>query len=491
MRLQEVTKKNYFEQSILFITFILTSLVGILTPFLPNDYLTAIIALSLGIPIIIPAIHSPVKAVSATIILAIIPLTSLLKAVTGSRLAPLTFDLGILIVFILHAIKHTLFHSARIRISELLLFCFLSLALLQIFNPNVPSLQAGVEGFRKFAFMSIAFYLGINMVKSQEVRFFQKILMILSPIISIYGIKQFLTPSSIDYNLINLSTSSQITYLMGGQIRPFSTLPGPFHLGAYLVITSLLSLLIILLTRQAITRTILTTSFVIQIITLFLTRTKGNWVGLGVGIVTSILLLSKTKIAALQRLAFIAFFGAFVNIILITLLPDSRSQALIDAVTAVIMPSEAPTLLFRMDIWRQIIIPAILSKPLLGYGTSSAGEGLGNLYENTSSLYFPSHNLYFKIWLEMGLFGLVLFLAIVSMSLRCGLITLRYSKDINPGDRITLIWGIATISAFLTAGLVIPILDAYPVNYYFWFLLGVLAQSKRGIPNEPGNDSIS
>ena len=41
---------------------------------------------------------------------------------------------------------------------------------------------------------------------------------------------------------------------------------------------------------------------------------------------------------------------------------------------------------------------------------------------------------------------------------------------------ITMQWGMAVVIAFLVSGIVIPTLDAYPTNYYFWFLLGLLSR---------------
>ena len=149
-----------------------------------------------------------------------------------------------------------------------------------------------------------------------------------------------------------------------------------------------------------------------------------------------------------------------------------------DAFSAITNPLQAPTFVYRMELWQETMIPAFQEQPFLGYGTSSAGEGLANLYIGTGSRYFNSHNLYIKILLEMGVVGLFLFLWIVGESLWTGLRQLRGPNNSSPDTTVLLQWGVAGVTAILVSGLVIPNLDAYPVNYYFWLLLGLLSSAK-------------
>jgi O-antigen ligase len=129
-------------------------------------------------------------------------------------------------------------------------------------------------------------------------------------------------------------------------------------------------------------------------------------------------------------------------------------------------------------LWQETIIPAIQKHPWLGYGTSSAGEGLQNLYEGTNALFFYSHNLYIKVLLELGIVGLIAFLWIIGESLWRGLRQLYKPTSIHPQATLLLQWSVAGVMAFLVSGFVIPNLDAYPTNYYFWLLLGFLSRAQ-------------
>jgi len=282
----------------------------------------------------------------------------------------------------------------------------------------------------------------------------------------------------IDYRMIDLATSSSVTYLMGGWIRPFSTTSGPFQLGLYLMISLLLlmALLTKLKLRSSI-RILLIGLFTLQIALLLMTRTKGNWGGFIVGVIVLFILQSRNPIRATLRLASFAVIGGTIIFLLYSLSMGETLAVLDDAIFAITHPLEAPTFIFRIGLWQETVFPALEKQPILGYGTSSAAEGLRNLYLGTNSLYFSSHNLYLKIWLELGIIGLIVFLGIVGSSLWKGFRQLRKSKIKNTEVTVLLQWGIACVIAFLVSGLVIPNLDAYPANYYFWLLLGMLSRA--------------
>jgi O-antigen ligase len=87
-----------------------------------------------------------------------------------------------------------------------------------------------------------------------------------------------------------------------------------------------------------------------------------------------------------------------------------------------------------------------------------------------------SHNLYLKILIELGVVGFLVFFAIVFISLKRGARHLRRQQFVNQRQIMTTIWALAVVFAFFVAGLAVPVLDAYPPNYYFWLVLGILAK---------------
>lgn len=431
-----------------------------------------------GLPLAALVISKRTRNTAVVAMLVLLPLTAILKAITGIRFAPLVFDLGLLLACVLHLGEGLVRGRLRAGPLDLLLLFLWVLALLQMFNPNVPDMQAGIEGFRKFIFMSIAFYISRHLFQMRDFRLFTKSMILFSIPVTLYGIKQFLVMWPIDYRMIELSTSSSVTFLMGGWIRPFSTMSGPFQLGLYLVV--MLPLLLIVLTKtrpKPWVRVLLLVLLGLQIALMLMTRTKGNWGGFLVGVVVLVLLQSRNPIRAAFRLAGLAVVGGLILGLILYVTSGQTRAVMDDAIFAITHPLEAPTFIFRMELWTEEIIPALRAQWLLGYGTSSAGEGLQNLYEGTTAQFFYSHNLYIKVLLELGLIGFLAFLALVGTSIWNGMRYLFRAHNIQPQVAMLVQWGMAVTVAFLIAGVVIATLDAYPANYYFWLLLGVLSRA--------------
>ncbi len=443
---------------------------------LPGRTIILLGVLLIGLPLTALVVSNRTRNIAVVLMLAFLPLTGILKAATGSRFAPFTFDIGLFLACVIHFFASASRDKLRLGTRDVLLFFLWVLAFFEIFNSNVPNLQAGIEGFHKFIYISIAFYIGRHMFRLKDFRLLGKGLLLVSTAVTLYGIKQFFIMWPIDYRMIELAQSSSITFLMGGWIRPFATMSGPFHLGLFLTVTSLLFLSSLDRQNTRLShRPLLVALLVLQILLLLMTRTKGNWAGFIIGVVTLLFLQSRNPFRVIVKVSGFTFLVIAVVLLATQIAPKGALAILDDAIFAGMHPLQAPTLLYRLELWNETIIPAIQTRPLFGYGTSSAGEGLQALYANARSLHFISHNLYIKIWLEMGFVGLIIFLLLVGSSLRNG--THQLFKSTTGETRLFLQWSIAVVIAFLMSGLVIPTLDAYPVNYYFWLLLGLLSRT--------------
>jgi O-antigen ligase len=471
----------------------LTALVfGYILARLFYNHAMLISVLMAGMPLLLLAPFSATRRIALILLIVLVPLTGIFKPLTGIRYAPITFDIGILLACVFDLIDRILQRNLRFDILDYLMGAFFVLALLQMFNPNVPGLRAGIEGFRKFAFMSVAFYAGRHILKFDDLKRFQKLILPISSLIALYGLKQFFYMSEFDYKVLELSTGSLTTYLLGGWIRPFSILPGPFHLGLYLLITILFIIGYLLHGKRQLPIWILMLLVLsIQSASLFVTRTKGNWIALLIGI-TVLILLQQRGSRIWQILSIATFIGIIIAGLQWVMPSITVSEIFFKSVSDAANLIQAPTLQFRLALWKYSIFPALKLHPLLGYGTSSAGEGLAHLYRGLSASYFYSHNLYFKVSLELGIIGFFLFITIIGMSVYKGGVRVIQARDL-PEERSDFgIICIAVIGAFLSAGLVAPVLDAAPINYYFWLLLGFLSKlHQTGRYDETGDDSLS
>ncbi len=416
------------------------------------------------------------QAWALPILITLASLNGLIKALTGVRYAPLLIDAALVGLLLSIFATHLFRNRLKMGGLDILAGVFILTAFLEMFHPNIPSFQAGLEGFRKFAFMIVGFFIGRYIINVTAVKHLIGVLLAGSFFISLYGVKQYILPTALDYRLIELSTASPITYMMGGHIRAFSTLAGPFHLGIYLVCTLLLlSASWFHYPNRRLAAILLGTPMLAALV---MTVTKSNWAGLLAGILILVLLNSKRPLRLIWTLFVI---GSVTGLILYLLLWVSSVTPGLETVyaglQALINPLEAPTFKFRLDLWNETVIPLMTRSPWLGYGTGSAGEGLGNLFETTSSIYVVAHNLYFKIQIELGLIGVILFFTFLLNTLfyvwRAG----RQLQD--PLLKMTNHWMLAFAVAVAVAGLTGAILDAYPVNLIFWLLLGISTRLNR------------
>lgn len=413
------------------------------------------------------------------ILITLASFNGLIKALSGVRYGPLVIDAVLVILLAASLAERLMQNRLKIGILDVLAAVFIVITILEMFNPNIPSFQAGLEGFRKFAFMIIGFFIGRYIVNITALKRLIGALLIGSFIISLYGIKQFMLPSALDYRLIELSTASPITYMMGGHIRAFSTLPGPFHLGIYLV--CVLLLLFAIWQRYPNKRLSVVILGIPMLVALIMTVTKSNWAGLLAGVLTLILLNSKQPFRLAWRLFSFGFIILMAGYLLLRISATTPGlQTVYAGLQALLNPLDAPTIKFRLDLWNETVIPLIKNSPWFGYGTGSAGEGLGNLFENTSSIYITSHNLYFKIQIELGLLGVLWFFGFILYTLVYIWRVRRRLRD--PFLKIVSDWTLAFVVAVTVAGLTGAILDAYPVNLIFWLLLGVSTRLLRYCP---------
>lgn len=430
------------------------------------------------------------QAWTIPILISLASINGLIKALTGIRYFPLLIDIVLIIVLLVGLAIRFRNNHPNVGFLDLLALLFIFIAVIEIFNPNIPSFQAGIEGFRKFSFMMIGFFIGRYVVETvTAIKRIVWVILIVSFILALYGIKQYMIPTALDYRLIDLSNASRVTFMMGGHIRAFSTLSGPFHLGIYLVVSILLLLAIFLRNRRFWFLALILG--IPQIIALLMTVTKSNWGALIAGGMVLIFLSARRPLRLFLRMTLLSIvaIGLIFGALQVTQsIPEFRT--LNTGLLALINPLSAPTFVLRLDLWRDTVLPLIGEAILIGYGTGSAGEGLSNLFLNTNRIYVTSHNLLFKIQLELGIIGLILFLIFLSF---CILHIWRANRSLkNPFLLVIRDWSIAITVAILVSGLTGAILDAYPINLLYWLIIGVstrlyLLEPQESTTREPLN----
>jgi O-antigen ligase len=121
-------------------------------------------------------------------------------------------------------------------------------------------------------------------------------------------------------------------------------------------------------------------------------------------------------------------------------------------------------------------IPTDIAHYPFGAGLSSVGAGAsfgGNSHPSAEGLSLSAESQYNYVTLELGLPGLLLWIA---LSLKLIVLVVRRLRGIQDIElRMSLAGVFATVIAFTIMGLAGPTMSSLPYGPYFWFALGIAA----------------
>lgn len=374
---------------------------------------------------------------------------------------------------------------------DLLAATFVAFAVVEIFNPNVPSVLVGVEGFRKTAF-TVAGYAIVRLTPGFDGERFVRLVALGAIPALVWSIRQWLAPFGVEQLIIDSSGVSSTSFHSGTVLRAFAPTASPFHLGilagAVAIIAAVFRTPIrvwgtvaliaafalgLSLTRANIIATIVALAVVatVQVI-----RQRRPWlVGAGVliGALTVVVALGAASSRPPYRVDPPPTAGATQ-----TPAAGATNGAGGDGGIALPDPTKDKSLRFRFQFW-EAQLNAFVDQPLIGYGTSAAADGFGRLYAGRDSVRFEPHSIYLKILLEQGVIGAIVFGLLL---LALGFLAVRGQIRGTPFDLIAL----GVIVLLLVSGLTGPMLDAYPFNLFFWIIVGgVVSGAATGYAARP------
>lgn len=428
-------------------------------------YPLEVITLLIGLPALFLVINEKTRFIGLMTIFALAPFTGIIKVLTGVRYAPLVLDSALLLLVTFLTLNEMMLRRLRISFLDVMVFLFIALAAAQMFNTYVPDFSIAMEGFRFTAYQGVGFFIARFIMKSKkQIKQLMLVTCYSATLVAFYGIKQFFLPASIDLRVTQYLPGSTPVYYMGGtmfnQMRAFSTMSGPFHLGIYIVLVMLLLLCLFQCYKR---RIVLVGVMIAMVVTLLLNATRSNWIGLIGGLFCYLFLQIMEKRIVLSLRVLISVCASLIAIfVVLRALPYFPS--VYEYILSVVNIAENPHLVGRIASWEDTFLPLVLKNPF-GYGTGTALD---------TFMIYITHNWYVKIAIEMGLLGLTLFVAILLSSFILGLRTYRKLRD--NFLKMTNVWILSFIVAISVVGLGVPIFDVYPANLYFWFLVGLMSR---------------
>jgi len=388
------------------------------------------------------------------------------KPVFATKYAPIVIDLVIALIFVRIFLNKTISGKNSSVLSpgiEISLLLFFLISLIQLFNPNIPTLQVGLEGFRKTTYQMMAIFLGIYCVRdSLEVEKISRYLCYASIPILLYGIKQWFFFSPFDQRIIELNFGGLSVYYLGGSRRAISIFSGPFHFGMFSCFITLLSLYFYLKRKNFLYLVL----FIISTMGVFFSMTRTSIVAL---VISGLFFLWFAKPEKRRLLKKINVLFLLLLLILI-IISSQKFLPVINMLKTFENISEDQRFLNRFVGYRKMP-KAFIERPIIGYGMGSAGDTLGPRFKG--KVHFTSHNLGFKILMETGLLGLgiYIFFFLAWFQKAFGLFKSENTYVRNLSVLITSI-----VLVLLVNGIVGSAVEAYPINLYIWFFMGALVK---------------
>lgn len=417
---------------------------------------------------------TPTSALALVIVLG--EWTGLARAMIGAPVYAAALDIALAALVGWLAVRVIRARSFRPDRLSVLIGAYIVLSLVEMFNPNVPNLAAGTEGFRKTALTMVAFFV-VRYSGDTDPRRFLKIVAVGSIPAFLWSIRQVISPLPIELKIITTSGVSSITFHASGVLRAFAPTAGPFHLG---LLAACMLVVGLILSRSGRKSWPWLAFACLAAFVLGATLTRANVIAALCSLVVLVIGAPslRERLRSVAPAAMIVAFMAFAAVFTVAIptagapsptstptpTPKSAAEQAKSVAAGVQKQLNDKNLVLRVGYWADFV-QAIEAKPLIGYGTSSAGDGFSHYYSGTGRSYFDPHSLYLKPGLELGLGGMAIILVILILGVRVGLRALRADRAIG------LVW-LGVLTAVAVSGVTGPMLDAYPVNLFFWSMFG-------------------
>jgi len=418
--------------------------------------------------------------------------TGLARAVFGRPIYAAVLDaavVGLLVVAAVSAYRSP--NRRRLLPIDVLLIAYVAISVIQMFNPNVPSVLVGLEGLRKTAFMVVGYGIVRLAPAIDPERFLRIVAVGMIPAL-LWSIRQFIAPSSLELDIIAGSGTSPISFHSGTVLRAFAPTASPFHLG---ILAGSAALIAVALANWRSIRWAAVA--VIAATALGLSLTRAN-------IIATIAALGVLALAGLwidrrPRIAGLATAAAGVAVVAAILASSSQPPYVLPGSQGpspgtpggpgggpgpIVIPDPLAdrSLQFRFQFWEKQLAAAA-ERPLIGYGTSSAADGFDRLYAGSTGQNFEPHSIFLKILIEQGVVGFVIFLAFLGSLAWIELRRLRSGGVFSPV-------ALAILVLVCVSGLTGPMLDAYPFNLLFWSVAGMAVRLAEERPAHQGAPAL-
>ena len=256
-------------------------------------------------------------------------------------------------------------------------------------------------------------------------------------------------------------------------LRIYSTFENPNVYGEYLLLAIPVTFAMIFLTKKVLFKVYYLLSTFVLLVALALTYSRGCYLALVLAFIIFLCFVSRRLLA----------IGCVAAVFVPFLLPDS----IINRFLSIGNTADTSTD-YRLKIWQGTI------KMLqdfwyvgIGHGTD-AFNSVYPFYSLNNIVAPHSHNLFLQLMVEMGIAGLLVFLAVIFSYYNFSIVTIKGQTNLS--SKIFIAAGIAAVSGFLFQGLFDYVFYNYRVFLIFFMMLGILNAYNAIVKNKGGGQTF-
>jgi O-antigen ligase len=320
--------------------------------------------------------------------------------------------------------------------------------------------RASLQSALAYALLMTIYIMVANLVRSQDgIRRMIHLLIVTCTVIALYGLWQRVA-DTVDIAYVDMSLFSDL----GGRV--YATWENPNMLAEYLTLLLPLIFAHVLQSERFMRGLGYALCFALAALCLVFTWSRGAWLGVAVSLFLMMLCLSH------KVLSFV-LLGVLPAAALLPLTPERIARRFVS-----IGNLADSSVLYRLNLWKGV------GAMLNDYWLTGVGAGESAFCAVYSRYALPGiesamhpHSLYLSLLCSLGVVGLVVFAAAWILWLRRALEYYRFGEW--RGARLTVLGGVAGVTALLIMGLFDDVFYNYRIFFMFWAVMGLVSAQLR------------
>lgn len=296
----------------------------------------------------------------------------------------------------------------------------------------------------------------VNSIKTKNA--FNAIVTVLvfsATLVALYGLYQYVVGVEIDAAWLDVENNPDV------RVRVYSVFHNPNILAEYLIMIIPLSVGLFWHTKKISKKVIFLGTTLIMVLAMLMTLSRGSWVGFAFSALVFIVLLERRLLLSVVPISLAGLY----------FLP----QSILNRIMSIGNFADS-SIAYRFTMW-DITMDIIRDYPIAGVGFGHLPfKQIFETYIRTMPIYH-SHNTFLQTTVEMGIPGLIVFLFLLFILFKYGILNLVKSEDRY--IRILSASAISSLGGVLAHGMAENVLYLPRIIFTFWILVGLILTLDR------------